>query len=205
MLIVGIIASNLAGYLVDHFGVRLPLLLATSVSSLGIISALFLFRTPSYFSLLPLLLCTGFGMTMVSGPVRVSILSRTRLEQHGMANSLLTGCRSIISVIVFALMGAVFFNLNRYFIAMGLHAKFPSLVPDVVQALQEGLSHQHQTADVLQQFPEAMQMSIQQVSATAYHHAFHHLLLIMLIAPLSALWLTLTKIKGEQENSFAKK
>ena len=195
MFIVGIASSNLAGYLVDHYGARLPLLLATGGSSMGIASALFLFKTPNYLELLPLLLLTGFGMTMVSGPVRVSILSSMNAEQHGMANSLLTGFRSITSVIVFALMSGAFTYLNRLFIAKQLQAELPMLGADRLHKLQLALLHHQQVQNLLKTFSESKQVMIQHGLVVAYHHAFCALLAMILIAPVSAFLLTYIKMK----------
>lgn len=168
----GIVFANVGGYLADHYGARFPLIMGTLLIFIGFFLTLCLFQNISYYSLLPLLVLTGIGMSMISGPVRTAMIYQTPKNKHGMTNSILTGIRSIISVIGFAIISAIIGNVEFVQAKLYLSNLLPSLTSSQVQSLEGLLSYTAKSHAILAQYDPNIQSQIKNIILQSYINGF---------------------------------
>ncbi len=191
MVVTGFAFSNIGGYWADKYGARLPLLFGTGSICLGFMVTLLLFNTVTYYTLLPLLILSGIGMFMISGPVRVALLTETPQDQHGMTNAILTGMRSIISVTGFSITGAIIVNIQFHQAKSTILALIPSVTSEQLQGLMGLLSQTDNSQFVLSQFSPELQIAIKTSVLTAYTNGFYWSLIFVGILQFISLILAL--------------
>lgn len=195
MLGLGVVFSNLGGYLSDKFGVKLPLLLATGFLSLGCLLTLLWFSSMSYAMLLPLLVGSGIGTFMISVPVRNALLSQVEKLQYGMANALLTGVRSILSVIGFALSCTLMGKVEWHVVSSQLLDQLPHVTTAQIEVLLGLLAKTPQSQAVLSTFSSSQQAVIHQIVFNGYVTGFFWGIVFISILMLTNFLLTLFFIK----------
>lgn len=168
MVLTGVIFSNVGGCLVDKYDVRFPLILGTGAIVLGFLLTLLLFKVLSYLIMLPLLILSGAGMFMISGPVRTAMLMQTPKNKHGMTNSILTGIRSIVSVIGFAVVGAIISNIEFYQAKSRLLVLIPDISTSQIQVLLNLLSKTNESKTMLVSFAPSLQPLIKNIILESY-------------------------------------
>jgi EmrB/QacA subfamily drug resistance transporter len=168
MAVTGVIFSNVGGQLVDKYGSKVPLVLGTGSIVLGFILTLIFFYTLSYYAMLPLLVLSGMGMFMISGPTRTAMLKQTPKNKYGMTNSILTGVRSIISVIGFAIVGAIIANVEFYQAKLRILSVAPALLNNQIHNLLGVLSNTEESKAILSQFNPSIQIAIKNIILNSY-------------------------------------
>lgn len=113
MVSLGVISSNIGGYLVDKYSTKIPVVYGNVLVALGFIITVLIFKPNSYLVLLPLLLFVGTGIFMILGPIRTTMLNKIPIQVYGMVNSSLTGIRTIISVLAFAILSSIFTTIIK--------------------------------------------------------------------------------------------
>lgn len=202
MVGVGMIFSNVGGYLGDKFGEKFPLVLGTGSITLGFVITLFLYQNVSYYTLLPLFIFSGMGMFMISGPVRTAMLAKTPKNQHGMSNSILTGMRSIISVIGFAITSAIIINVEFFQAKTKLLLLIPSITTKQIHGILGILSHSTESKSLIEQYNPAIQSIIKEVVLTSYVNAFFWALVFVGLLIIISLFLAIFLIKGKKSLAY---
>lgn len=181
LLAVGLLSANLGGWLVDHYGVKPPLVIGTGALLTGLICTLCLFQHLTYARLLPLLILGGLGIFMVNGPIRATLLNHSPKHQYGMVNATLTGLRGIMSAIGFAALSSVLSRVERNQINTQLKQIVPHLSSYSHQTLERLVSHTQTSQHLLDGFSTKTQNLIQHIILHAYLSGFFWMLVLLTI------------------------
>jgi EmrB/QacA subfamily drug resistance transporter len=179
MVAMGVIFSNIGGYLVDKFGARTPVILGTGSILLGFVITLLVFNAISYYALLPLLIFSGIGMFMIMGPIRTAMLAHAHKDKTGMVNAALNGTRAIFSVIGFSIISAIITNVEFFQVKTQLLKYFPFVSTQQIQGLLGLLSHTSESQIILQKFSPQAQQFIHQIILTSYVNSFFWVLVFI--------------------------
>ena len=195
MVLTGVVFANVGGYLAGKFGSKFPLVLGTGSICLGFIITILMFEHITYYKLLPLLIFSGVGMFMISGPVRTAMLSETPKNQHGMTNAILTGTRSIISVIGFSITAAIIVNVQFYQTKSKLLLLIPTISNQQIHEFMGILSHTSKGFEALSHFDISMQISIKNIILSSYINGFFWALIFVGILEIISFFLAVYVIK----------
>ncbi|HSW73101.1 MAG TPA: MFS transporter, partial [Chlamydiales bacterium] len=108
-----LIASALGGYLVDHYGPRLPVSTGFALVSFSLFFLLFISPPPYIWLLFVTLVPFGFGIPMIMTPSFVSILNDVPSEKRGAVSGFTASLRQFSSTIGLALFGTLFTTIQR--------------------------------------------------------------------------------------------
>jgi EmrB/QacA subfamily drug resistance transporter len=200
MVGVGLLFANVGGWLADRYGFRFPLIFGTGVAALGFVITICIFEPISYYRLLPLLLFSGIGMFMVNGPIRLALLDQTSTQNHGMVNALLTGFRTILSVIGFSVIAAIIVNVNYYETSHRL-SMLTTIAPESVHHLMGLLSQTPESLDVLSNFAPDMQKVIHAIVLRSYINGFFWALVFVGILSCSGFLLAILGVRHDKKYS----
>jgi EmrB/QacA subfamily drug resistance transporter len=112
-----LIAAPLAGFLVDRFGPRLPVVTGFGLIIFSLAWFLVFFRHESILLLMPTLLSFGFGVSMIFGPCFVALMEDVPAEKRGTASGINTAIRQFSASVGLALFGTVYSSV--YFSRLG--------------------------------------------------------------------------------------
>ncbi|WP_083208179.1 MFS transporter [Marinomonas spartinae] len=195
----GIISANLGGFLVDKFNVKLPLILGTGASLLGVMITLVLYPHITYLKMIPMLILTGTGMFMINGPVRTSILNQITKDKYGMVNSTLNGLRAIGGTVGFTFLTAVLMNMELSSVKSKLVQIIPSISSDEIHKLIGLLSNTPESLDIVSKYDSTAQHTIYNAVSSSYLHGFYWMLVVILILMLINFILSISFIKSSSK------
>lgn len=166
-----LIASALGGYLVDHYGPRLPVSTGFALVFFSIFFLLFISPPPHIWLLFVTLVPFGFGIPLIMTPTFVSILNDAPPEKRGTVSGFIASLRQFGSTIGLAIFGTLFATIQREKMQNQL---LSSPETSGIQAgdLEGVLSHSSHAMQTLSTFSASTQELVSQFAKNAFNKAF---------------------------------
>lgn len=108
------ICGPLSGYLSDHFGPRIPVLMGFALMTLGFIWVAFLGGDPVAKILITGLVCFGSGIAIVMTPVGTTTISAVPNSKRGVASGMYSTVRNTASPLSIAILGTLIVNISFF-------------------------------------------------------------------------------------------
>lgn len=119
-LAMAVIGSTISGRMMARLGPRFPMLLGLGLGGAGLASLTVAGANSSYQLLIPGLMATGLGMSLVMPAATAAVMEAAPPERSGLASGTLNAARQVGGVIGVALLGS--FIDGRATFLFGLHA-----------------------------------------------------------------------------------
>lgn len=109
-----IICAPLSGYLSDHYGPKVPVMIGFSLVCVGFLWFAFLAHDPVVWILITGLLCFGCGIAIVMTPVGTTTVSSVSSSKRGVATGMYSTIRNTASPFGVAVLGSILSNITYF-------------------------------------------------------------------------------------------
>ncbi len=172
-----LIAAPLAGFLVDRYGPRLPVMMGFSLMVFAFAWLLKFYRHESILLLLPTLIPFGIGTPLIFTPSFVSMMNEVPSDKRGIASGINATLRQFSSTVGLAVFGTVFSSTQLTQLTQYLHSNPATytLSPKLFEGL---LAHTPDAVKAASSLPASETAYIIQSSKTAFLDAFFRINLL---------------------------
>ncbi len=191
-----LISAPLAGFLVDRYGPRLPVILGFCLTAFSLIWFV-IFHQPTHVALLlPALIPFGLGIPLISTPCFVSIMNEIPAEKRGSISGISLSVRQFASTLGLACFGSLFHFLYSKILAGRVEANPQTAGIDVIP-FNGVLTQPPEALQILKQMPTAMSLALTQNIRQASIDAFNLINLMGVLIALGGIWIALKWLKAK--------
>ncbi len=164
-------AAPFAGFLVDRYGPRLPVVMGFSLVVFAFAWFLTFYRQENIFLLLPALIPFGIGTPLIFTPSFVAMMNEIPPDKRGVASGINATLRQFSATVGLAVFGTVFSSTQLTRLTQYLHSN-PSTSKLSPQLFEGLLAHAPHAVDAVNLLPSSETAYIVQSSKIAFLDAF---------------------------------
>ena len=165
-----IIGAPVAGFLVDRFGPRLPVIIGYGLILVGLVMFLFFINHENMPHLLFALIPFGIGAPMTLSPSSISLLSDVPPEKRGGASGLSAGMRQLSATLGLAIFGTLFTSVQYTQLTKSLGSN-PSTASLNARTLEGLLSKAPAATQIVDSLPKATATFVTESATEAFIRA----------------------------------